>query len=652
MRNWTQWLMALAATVTLAACGGGGGSSGAVTGGSAAPPPTAAPTLSVTIVGASGSPTSNISIAAEQTVRAVLLTAQGGPVANQKVDFAVEGAQAIVSPASALTNAQGVASVRISPASITSSGAFNVLASTSFNGQPLTGQAAFSIQVVNLTLSPLALGATTLPSGGNTSITVDALAGGAPLREPVNVILRATCGRINDRDAVEGVPLSTDGNGRVSAVYRAVGITGELCKGRVGISASSTGTTERTASLDVAEPTPNALAFIGAGTPQIFVAGSGLQEQTTVRFRVLSGDVPIANVRVRFSLLVNPGGAGLGSVGNGNPIEATTDSAGDALVSVFSGTIPGPVKVKAELLGNAAVFAETQNLTIASGPPSQRFMSLSVETFNIEGWNRDGTNTRLTVRIADRQGNPVANGTVVNFTSEGGQVQSSCSTMIVDGISLCSVNFASQNNRPTDGRVTVLAYVAGTKDYLDVNLNNIFDGSIDVITNQGDAYRDDNENAAFDTGEFVIPRGALGSCPSSGGSVPSRADTCDLGIATTVRQQTVIMFSSSSPSLVEQLVSLGEIRFTLGSTHNPKLPMPAGTAVSGAAVDNTPTNELNCAVQRVLGTPIANIPSGFDPTASLRTTHALLLKDCASGDLITADVRSPSGLVTSYQWRL
>jgi hypothetical protein len=295
------------------------------------------------------------------------------------------------------------------------------------------------------------------------------------------------------------------------------------------------------------------------------------------------------------------------------------------------------------------VFAETQNLSVSSGPPSQRFMSLSVSTFNIEGWNRDGTPTTLTVRLADRQGNPVENGTVVNFTAEGGQVASSCATVKVNGISSCSVDFMSQNFRPENGRVSVLAYAAGTKDYVDNNGNNRFDAG-DTLISLGDAYRDDDENGVWSAGEFVIPRGGALACSpaSKGWPFTSKAGTCDTNLATTVRQQGVILFSSTTPYIeIPSGLNTAGFEFTLASWEHHLLPMPAGTTVAVETADRTELNALSCSVDKLIGTTVPNVPPSPNPSESLVSLHQVALKGCATGDLVTIKVTTPAGLTTN-----
>lgn len=656
------WIVVLA--ITLAACGGGGGSAGttgAGTGDTTTPTlptsptsPVAEPSLTLAIFDANAASVSGISLGGGFVARASVKDAAGLPVASKLVTFSIEGTSiAVLSPDTALTNSQGMAEVAIAPASVSSIGAAKLSANASVSGLTINGQADFSVQSSTLTLSSVTVGSTSLPSGGNTSVQVTALIGGGPATAvPVNVIFTASCGRINSQvTSSGGVSVTTNGGGVAVAVYDAVAADGSLCTGSVSITAASAGATPQSKTVSVAAPTANAVVFVSATPPQIFVAGSGAVDQALVKFKVLSSTgVALPSEDVKFSIVTNPGGVGLSSAGATTPVTAKTLANGEVTVSVFSGTIPGPVKVRAELVSNSAVFSESQNLTVASGPPSQRFMSLSVETFNIEGWNIDGASTQLTVRVADRQGNAVDDGTVINFTAEGGQVATSCATARVNGLSQCSVSFITQNPRPAGGRASVLAYTAGTKDYVDVNGNNVYNAGVDTLIKIGDAYRDDNENSTYDTssGEFLIPRGGSELCTGSGGPFPSRVDTCDSSLSTTVRQQTVILFSSSSPKLETTSVTLGGVSFRLRSADNLLLPLPAGTTFSAQATDSNTIDGAACAVDQTYGTPVANVQPGTNPAADIATSGTVTLKDCRAGDSVAIKVKVPSGLETVF----
>jgi hypothetical protein len=131
-----------------------------------------------------------------------------------------------------------------------------------------------------------------------------------------------------------------------------------------------------------------------------------------------------------------------------------------------------PVRVTATtVVGTQTLTTQSDQLTVSTGVPAQGGFSLSVSTFNIEGYVRDGTTTTITARLADRFSNPVPDGVVVNFTSAGGSIGASCTT--VNGA--CSVTMNSQNFRTTNGRIAILAYAIGEESFTDRNGNGWFD---------------------------------------------------------------------------------------------------------------------------------------------------------------------------------
>lgn len=635
----------------MAACGGGGGSPGSVSGGAAN-----ANASTIVIVNGAGARVSSISLDAGFRAQATIKDASGAPVVGKAVTFDLGGSSiATIDPETALTNSAGVAEVTIAPTSLTSKGAATLIATAEFDEDSVSASVDFSVSPANVTLSPLSLASSNLSSGGNTSVQVTAFVSGVPASTvPVNVSFIASCGRINNTIAEggRGVSVTTDGRGVATAAFSAVRADGSLCSGPITLTASSAGTNAAPVSavLTVAAPTASAVTFVSASPSQIFVSGTGAINRSTVRFRVLSAaSTPLSNVPIRFSIQSNPGGVSL------DTLSAITDINGEVFVNVSSGTIPGPVKVRASIDGSPSVFSETQNLTVASGPPSQRFMSLSVETYNIEGANIDGTGTVLTARIADRQGNAVEDGTVVNFTSEGGQVASSCTTRRVNNISSCSVDFVSQNPRPADGRVSILAYTEGTKDFVDTNSNNRFDLGIDSLFPLGDPFRDDNENGVFEAslGEFLIPRDGLSTCAGAGAPFPSRANTCDDNLATTVRQQVTVLFSSSRPVVRFNVIrnSSGlpaEVKLFVGSLDYPRLPMPAGTLVAASVEDVDSADGLTCEVSfGPTGSPLPSIAPSVSSFEDLSTEHSISLKGCRPGDKLFIDVTVPSELKSS-----
>jgi hypothetical protein len=642
----------------LAACGGGGGSAGntavggtnssitststnTITGGVTTPvKPT--PTVSVSVVDAAGSVVSNVSSGGGFKAKAVVRDGAGVLVVGKLVTFSLNGSTiAVLTPLTALTNASGVAEVLIAPASISAIGAASLSATAAFaDGETVDGKYDFAVTATNISLSPLTAPLTNLPSGGGVQISTTALLGGrAASGIAVNVVFSATCGKINGADAVAGgISVTTNGSGLATASYDAIAANGDLCSGPVTLSAISPGAANQTLNVVVAAPVANAIVFLSATPPRIFVAGSGAFEQSVVKFKVLSGVTSLAGVSVTFSIVTNPGGVGIGSSGSAANVVLTSNAIGEVSINVFSGTIPGPVKVKAALTSNPTVFVESQNLTVASGPPSQRFISLSASTFNIEGNELDGSLTKITARVADRQGNAVEDGTVVNFTAEAGQVAVSCATARVNGIAQCTVDYQSQNPRPIDGRITVMAHLSGTKDYVDVNGNNLYDPTVDNLLIIGNAFRDDNENNQFEPGEFFVPRGGTTACPVVGGAFPSVGNTCDNSLETTVRQQLILLNASTAPTFTINTFSNGGISIQLRSKAHPLLPMPQGTTVEAEV-----SGSLECFVDKIFGTPVPNvIPTPGNPGEDLSTKFDAIFKKCIPSDVVFLKVKAPT----------
>lgn len=660
MSYFTSATVAFCLSLLLAACGGGGGSPGSTLSGSSVTPTgsgttngtsTATAKVAVDVQDASSSAVTSISISGAYTLRATVTNAAGTVQVGKLVNFTASSSLVTLSPTTALTDASGVASVSVAPASVSTVGATTVTASATVDGAVVTGQRDIAISASSLSLSALTPGSSSLASGGNTTLSVTALIGGSPAAGvPVNVSFSTSCGRING--SANAFTVTTSGSGVATADYTAVQADGSLCSGPVVLTASSAGAASRTATVTVAAPVANAITFVSATPAQIYVAGAGSVEQSSVKFKVLSSGVALSSVPVAFSL---PNGASLGaSLGS---TSGTTNALGEVSVTVNSGSVPGPLKVRAQLASDASVFTDSQNLTIASGPPSQHFMSLAVGTYNLEGANWDGTTTKLTVSLADRQGNAVADGTVVNFTAEGGQVGYSCATTRVNNISSCSVDFQTQEPRPANGRVSVLAYVAGEKDYLDANSSNRFDTG-DTLVPLGDPYRDDNENGSYDPGEFRIFLGGTGSCATSDRFIPFAANSCDTGLSTLARRQTVLLFSASSPAPiipgeVTGTAAGGSVTFLLGSASDAahdlsKLPMPNGTALAVDSVSDTTANGVTCTATlnrtTVPNTSAAVNPA--DPTEDLRTPVVIFATGCATGDIVRIKVTTPKGQAT------
>ncbi len=276
-------------------------------------------------------------------------------------------------------------------------------------------------------------------------------------------------------------------NGRATMVYTANGCVGT---DRVTASATINGATAyANVDLNIEAGTVGSIQFDSATPDSISLKGSGGKETSIVRFKVVDGNgAPIEKASVTFSMSTTAGGMSL------SPTTALSDSGGYVSTTISAGTVPTDVNVTATVDGTTYA-ANSLLLKVSTGVPVQRSASLSATKFNPRGWDRDGEQVTLTMRMADDFGNPVVDGTAVTFWAEGGAIAPNCTT--VDGA--CSVVWKSQEQRPDDGRVTILAFTSGNETFTDANTNGQYDAGESFI-DMAEAYRDDDESDTYDEG--------------------------------------------------------------------------------------------------------------------------------------------------------
>jgi len=329
-------------------------------------------------------------------------------------------------------------------------------------------------------------GMTALSAGGSTTLTVYVVSStNTPVTATTKVSFISSCIAANKailKNAAGSVANSVDTvNGRATMTYTANGCVG---KDQVTASASLSGVTEyANIDLDIEAGTVGSIQFDSAVPDSISLKGSGGNETSIVRFRVVDGNgAPIENTSVTFTMSTTAGGLSL------SPSTALSDSEGYVSTTVNSGTVPTDVNVTATVNGSS-ISTSSLILKVSTGVPVQRSASLSATKFNPRGGDRDGEEVEVTMRMADDFGNPVVDDTTVTFWTEGGVIGPNCTTE--DGA--CTVVWKSQEERPIDGRVTVLAFTSGNESFVDANTNGQYDAG-ETFTDMGEAYRDDNED--------------------------------------------------------------------------------------------------------------------------------------------------------------
>jgi hypothetical protein len=153
--------------------------------------------------------------------------------------------------------------------------------------------------------------------------------------------------------------------------------------------------------------------------PVIQVRGTGGAEATQVRAMLYddNGSRVGADLPVEFYILYGPeGGEALNGV-TGDPITVKTNSYGEAVVTLSSGTKSGVIKLRAM---SGTVLSSSSIVTVCAGPPVD--ISLSPYLCNIPGCDSTCVEDTICACVVDRYGNPVPDSTSVHFGTEEGMV--------------------------------------------------------------------------------------------------------------------------------------------------------------------------------------------------------------------------------------
>jgi hypothetical protein len=592
----------------------------------------------------------------------------------------------------ALTNASGVATIKVTRANLlaTGAGAMTVtydykpgmISSYSVGTPPasastVTSYVGYQVTTANISLTNLNVTAgTPLAAYGTRQVSVVAniTSGGVSspaTGTPINVSFTANCGQISP------TTVTTDATGTALVTFSATDAAGTTpstlgCSGKsVQITASTSGAAAVSANLNVTSAPATSISFVSATPSRIYLKNSSAVSQSMLTFQLLNqlGE-GIANQQVQLTLeTLNGAGipnysgvpnAAFDTDGNTTILPLTTDANGKVSQAVYAGLVPTSVIVKATLVSDPSISIKSSILSIASGRPAQSRLSLSFTKLAIEGFLVDGTQTKATLFMSDRQGNPVPDGTAVNMIVESGAATLSTGTCVTGSVtpgdSSCTLTIVSGGTRPADGLVTVLAYAVGEEDFTDSNGDNMYTCG-EPFTDLGNAYRDDALNAsgveAYAQGDATIPRSPLGgnTCAgvTTGNGVPGTFDSI-WGIVD-VRKQAVIVLATGAaditPKTTAALNGTSSISVTIADKHvanGSTNSMPTGTSVVVSATDNTPSNGLTCAVAAGASTTIPNALTAYPLTATLG--------GCASGDVVTVTVTSPLGVVTSQGYTI
>lgn len=546
-RRLAQAALGLGLAALLSACGGGGGSAGdPVLGGGTSSGGTTTDTAKVSIALSSATVTAG----APATVTVNVVNKSGAALAGLVVKFATTSSLGSLSATSALTDASGNASVVLSPATAATTGADTVTATVTYLSTDYSASTGFQLNATNVTISSFTSDVSSLSAYGTSTLTV--ALGGASATSSVSLTMTSSC--VTASKATLTPTSVTTTTGKATFTLRDQGCGAVQSADNVTVAVTGT-TLTQSLSLPVSSPTAASIGFVSASPTNIYLKGSGLTESSNVTFQVKDANnngLPGQTVVLEPTVLVG----GLTLDGQSGAVTKLTDSSGNVIVRINSGTVPTPVRVKATLQGSS-ISTVSSALAIGVGLPSQLNFSLAQGTLNIEGYDVQGTTNTYTIIASDRLGNPVPDGTAITFVTTAGQIQASKQTALNgSGIATTTANFASSSPVPADGRVTVVAYALGEESFLDLNGNNVYDAGED-FQDLGDIYVDrkfngyysasEDQYISLNTGGSLACNAASSSLLATDVSIPVRPGTCNQTWGQAyVRRATKTIFSRST----------------------------------------------------------------------------------------------------------
>ena len=241
-------------------------------------------------------------------------------------------------------------------------------------------------------------------------------------------------------------------------------------------------------------------------------------------------------------------------------MSAVTDGNGLVVATVLPGTVRGTVTVTAtttDPLSMSELSSASAPIQIDSRIPVQGGVSLGAMCFNVEGEDVEGNEVTLQAQIRDAEGRTARDGSEVFLLTNGGGIVGECIT--ADG--LCQVQLRTQQPRPGNGRVGVVAYLAGQESFVDANGNGRWDPG-EVFGDVGETFLDVNENGRFDPDEPFVDADGDGVYSEENGEFDGYVcidGACSFS-AVNVSDSLVVVFSTSAADIELDGGAEGEAR--------------------------------------------------------------------------------------------
>lgn len=167
------------------------------------------------------------------------------------------------------------------------------------------------------------------------------------------------------------------------------------------------------------------------------------------------GNTVPEGVEISFTIAAGPGG-GENIEGEGyGPVTVSTNQSGQATVVLYSGTVSGTIKMRAE---SGSIVSAVTHIVVNAGPPAN--ISIGAEHLNQRSWDKINVSNKIGANVSDIWGNPVPDSTVIWFSTEEGFVVAHALTGVDLGKGLAQTTWFSGNPR-NDGIVFVYGCTDG-----------------------------------------------------------------------------------------------------------------------------------------------------------------------------------------------
>ena len=386
--------------------------------------------------------TTTVTTTTPATVTASVKDANGTAVAGQVVKFTSGGGLGTFSPSSALTDANGLAVVSLSPATPTTTGADQAVATVTFNGVALPASQGFRVAITNADLILTTSSSTIADSGsGAVVVTVKAIDANRNTVAGVPVLLTVDAGAV-----ITGAAATTDSTGTVTATVT----TGSDLSNRLITVSAISGSVVRTATIQV-----NGATISSSLVPAVIAQNTAGK----ILYRV----VDIAgNAMVNQSVQITATGLTPSSA------SATTGANGDYTFNYTSPASDGSYAVTAVIAGKS----DTQKLLVQSagvvpnaiGPINAASLSAnpSVVAVNLSGSQANRSEIRTLFLGANNL--PIQNVRATfdlngDANSIGGSFTTGTTTLYSDANGVATTSYVpASRSSPTNGVTVRVCY--------------------------------------------------------------------------------------------------------------------------------------------------------------------------------------------------